>query len=73
MDIERKREIDKILMKTEEEMKREDFDPMKAGIPLEEFLKIQAKKREMRNQKMYNLKVSESFDEELNETEDHIT
>lgn len=51
MDIERKIEIDQILRKTEEEMKREDFDPMKAGIPLEEFLKIQAKKREMRNQK----------------------
>lgn len=30
MSPERKKEIDMILRKTEEEMKREDFDPMKA-------------------------------------------
>lgn len=51
MSPERKKEIDMILRKTEEDMKREDFDPMKAGIPLDEFLKIQAKKREIRHQK----------------------
>lgn len=52
MDKVRKIEIDKILMKTEEEMKSENFDPRKEGIPLDEFLKIQAKKRELRNQKI---------------------
>ena len=44
MDKARKVEIDRLLKKTEEEMKREDFDPMKAGIPLEKFLKRQAKR-----------------------------
>ncbi len=37
---ERKREIDQILKKTEEDMKREDCDPRK-GIPRDEFLKRQ--------------------------------
>lgn len=35
-----------ILRKTEE-MKREDFDPMKAGIPLDEFLEQRQKNGHM--------------------------
>lgn len=59
MDKKRKIEIDHILKKTEEEMKRKDFDPLNAGIPLEEFLKIQAKKRELRNQKCTMIKENQ--------------
>ncbi len=40
---ERKKEINQILKKTEEDMKRENFDPRKEGIPWDEFLKRQGR------------------------------
>ena len=45
MDEQRKKEIDMILKKTEEEMTKKDFNPKKAGIPLDSFLKEWEKKK----------------------------